>query len=471
MKDRMCLVAGEWRSEGERFEVVSPHDGKVVGTALRPSGDLVEKAVAAAADAFTMYRSAPARERAAVLRRAAGIVRERSGELARLISLESGKPIRYSTGEAARAVDTFSEAAEECSRLYGETIPLDASTQGKGRIALTAYFPVGPVLAITPFNFPLNLVAHKLAPAVAAGCPVILKPSSKTPLTALMLADIMLEAGIPAGCLSVLPMSGEAAGRLAEHPSIAKVTFTGSAEVGWELRKRAYRKKVTLELGGNAAVVVHDDWDDMPAAAARIAAGGYAYSGQVCISVQRIYVQNRIYAGFMEEFVREVDSIKRGAPLDEGTEIGPMISVPEARRVEEWVDEAVAGGAAVITGGPREGAFYPPAVIENAGRGMKVVDDEVFGPVTAVFGYEEFDEALAEVNRSRFGLQAGVFARDASLLRRAWEVLEVGGVIAGDVPTFRVDRMPYGGVKESGSGREGPRWAIREMCELRLLVL
>ncbi len=471
MTERLCLAAGEWAGKGEKFEVLSPHDGSVVGEALRPSSDLIEMAVEGAVAAFPRMKGMTTGERAGILRRASALIGGRGKELARLIARESGKPMRYAAGEAARAVHTFSEAAEECSRLYGETIPLDTSTPGEGRMGLTGWFPVGPVLAITPFNFPLNLVAHKLAPAIAAGCPLILKPSSETPLTALLLAEILIEAGLPAGALSVLPMTGAEAGRLAERPEIAKVTFTGSAEVGWELRRRAYRKRVTLELGGNAAVVVHEDWGDIDGAAARIAVGGYAYSGQVCISVQRIFVHNSIYAPFMEKFVREVSAVRRGDPLDEDTGIGPMITEAEACRVEEWVDEAVSGGASVIAGGPRDGAFCPPTIIENASRGMKVACEEVFGPVTVVFGYDDFDEALADVNDSRFGLQAGIYARDFGLIRRAFETLEVGGVIAGDIPTFRVDRMSYGGVKESGSGREGLRWAIREMCETRLLVL
>ncbi len=471
MTERLCLAAGEWTGKGEKFEVLSPHDGSVAGEALRPSSDVIELAVAGAVASFPRMKGMTTRARAGILRRASALTGGRGKELAGLIALESGKPMRYAAGEAARAVHTFSEAAEECSRLYGETIPLDTSIPGDGRIGLTGWFPVGPVLAITPFNFPLNLVAHKLAPAIAAGCPVILKPSSETPLTALLLAEILIEAGLPAGALSVLPMSGAEAGLLAERPEIAKVTFTGSAEVGWELKRRAYMKKVTLELGGNAAVVVHEDWGDIAGAAARIAAGGYAFSGQVCISVQRIYVHNSIYAPFMEEFVREASAVKRGDPLDEDTGIGPMINEAAARRVEEWVDEAVSEGASVVAGGPRDGAFYPPTIIENARRGMKVVDEEVFGPVTVVFGYDDFDEALAEVNDSKFGLQAGIYARNVGLIRRAFETLEVGGVIAGDIPAFRVDRMPYGGVKESGSGREGLRWAIREMCEMRLLVL
>jgi acyl-CoA reductase-like NAD-dependent aldehyde dehydrogenase len=471
MTERLCLAAGEWTARGEKFEILSPYDGSVVGEALRPSSDVIEAAVAGAVSAFPRMKGLTTRERAEILRRASELIRDRGDELTRLIVLEAGKPWRYAAGEAARAVHTFSEAAEECSRLYGETIPLDTSTPGTGRMGITGWFPVGPVLAVTPFNFPLNLVAHKLAPAIAAGCPVILKPSSETPLTALLLADILIEAGLPAGALSVLPMSGAEAGLLAGRPEIAKVTFTGSADVGWELRRRAHMKKVTLELGGNAAAVLHEDWEDISGAAARLAVGGYAYSGQVCISVQRIFVHDSIYDDFMGKFTSEVSAIKRGDPLDEDTGIGPMINEAEARRVEQWVDEAVSEGAAIVTGGPRDGLFYPPTILENTRRGMKVVDEEVFGPVTVVSGYNDFDGALAEVNASRFGLQAGVYTMDAGRIRKAFDTLEVGGVIAGDIPTFRVDRMPYGGVKESGSGREGLRWAIRDMCELRLLVI
>lgn len=468
---RGCFVAGAWELDGEWFDVLSPYDGSRAGRALRPSGELVERAVAAAVAAAPKLRARPVHERADVLRRIAGALDMRRGEFARLIAAEAGKPMRYAKGEASRAVQTFAEAAEECSRLYGEVIPLDTTSAGDGRVGITAWVPAGPVLAITPFNFPLNLVAHKLAPALAAACPAVLKPSSETPLTALLLAEVIEQAGAPAGSLSVLPVSGARAGELAARDEFAVVSFTGSAAVGWELKRAAWRRRVTLELGGNAAVIVHADWDDIEGAAARISLGGYAYSGQVCISVQRIYVHASRYADFLEAFVRRVEDLRRGDPMEESTDIGPMITEAEAKRVESWVSEALEGGARAVTGGSREGSFYPPTILERAAKGMKVVDGEVFGPVTAVFPYGDFDEALAEVNDSPFGLQAGVFARDVGLVRRAFAELEVGGVIAGDVPTFRVDRMPYGGVKESGTGREGLRWAIREMCEERLLVL
>lgn len=469
--ERGCYIAGRWSEAGEPFEIRSPCGGIRVGRARRPSSGEVDEALRAAREAAPALRRMPAHARAALLRVVAERIRSRAQEFARLIALESGKPIRYARAETERAAETFAEAAEECSRLYGEVIPLDTTPAGEGRIGLTAFVPAGPVLAITPFNFPLNLAAHKLAPALAVGCPALLKPASATPLTALLLAETISEAGAPAGALSVLPMSGEQAQLIAARDEIATVSFTGSAPVGWRLRRAACRQRVTLELGGNAAVIVHRDWDDLPGAAARIVLGGYAFSGQVCIAVQRIYVHAERYADFVAEFVRGVRALRRGDPLEEATEIGPMIGEDEARRVEEWVGEACAAGASALVGGAREGAYYPPTVLERAAPGMKVVDEEVFGPVTVVFPYDEFDAALAAVNDSRFGLQAGVYARDVRLVRRAFETLEVGGVIAGDVPTFRVDRMPYGGVKESGRGREGVRWAMRGMCEQRLLVL
>ncbi|MBN1164309.1 MAG: aldehyde dehydrogenase family protein [Candidatus Krumholzibacteriota bacterium] len=468
---KLCYLAGVWEEEGELFEVRSPFDGEVVGTALRPGKALVERAVARAGEAFETGRKMPVFEKAGILEKAAREIAAREDELARLIVQESGKPMVYARGEARRAVLTFTEAAQECSRLYGELLPLDISPAARGRVGITSYFPVGPVLAITPFNFPLNLVAHKVAPAIAAGCPLILKPSSETPLTALYLADILDRCGLPPGMLSVLPMTGKEAGELARREEIKKVTFTGSAAVGWDLKKTAWDKKVTLELGGNAAVVLHEDWDDMEGAVERIVTGGYAYSGQVCISVQRIFVHRSLEARFREIFIPRVAGLKRGDPLEEETRLGPMINEGEARRVESWVNEAVKGGARVETGGVREGAYYASTVISGARSGMKVLEEEIFGPVTVLGEYEDFSEALRRVNDSKFGLQAGVYTRDVRRIRQAFAELEVGGVVAGDVPTFRVDRMPYGGVKRSGAGREGLRYSIREMCEPRLLVL
>lgn len=464
-------LAGEWSGDGKELEVLSPATGKVLGITYRPGGESVERAVSSAVEAFGETREMPAHRRAELLGKIARGIEENTQAFAEIIAGEAGKPIRYARGEVERAVRTFTEAGEECTRIYGEVLPLDISRASEGRVGITRLFPVGPVLAITPFNFPLNLVAHKLAPAMAAGCPVILKPSSETPLTALKLAEVVDGAGVPDGALSVLPMSGKEAGALAMRPEIRKVTFTGSGAVGWGLKEKANDKKVTLELGGNAAVIVNDDWDDLGRAVERIVMGGYAYSGQVCISVQRIYVQERILDDFTGRFIEGVRALKAGDPLLEDTDLGPMITEAELERVEAWVDEAVAGGAVVLEGGRREGNFYMPTVVSDARPGMKIVDEEIFGPVTSVFTYGDFGDALRAVNDSRFGLQAGVYTKDLGCAMRAFAELDVGGVIIGDVPTFRVDRMPYGGVKGSGFGREGVRYAIREMCEPKLLVL
>lgn len=468
--ERLCYSAGKWTDDGEIFDVRSP-GGEIVGRAIRPSGAVVRETLERTAAVSGELRRMPVYRRADILARASAIIASRREVFARLITAESGKPVRYSRGEADRAVNTFSEASQECSRVYGELIPLDVSPAAEGRVGMTSFFPVGPVLAITPFNFPLNLVAHKVAPAFAAGCPVIVKPSSETPLTALLLAEVLEEAGFPPGALSVLPLPGEEAEKLARAEEIRMISFTGSAATGWKLKRTAWNKKVTLELGGNAAVGIEPDWEDLAGAAARITTGGYAFSGQVCISVQRILVSASIMDDFMGHYLGRVKSLKRGDLADERTDIGPMITENEAIRVESWVNEALAGGASLAAGGNRDGSFYEPTVLTGTTRGMKVVSEEVFGPVTVVSGYEGFDDLIEAVNDSRFGLQAGLFSRDMGRIRKAFSSLEVGGVIIGDVPTFRVDRMPYGGVKESGEGREGLRYAIREMSERRLLVL
>ncbi len=471
MINQPYYLAGRWISDGRELEVYSPATGDVVGVTYRPPGAAADEAVAEAKKAFPGMKEMPVYRKAEILKRIASDIEKNGHEMAELIAMEAGKPLRFARVEVSRAVQTFTEAAEECSRIYGEILPLDVSPAAGGKTGITALFPIGPVLAITPFNFPLNLVAHKLAPAIAAGCPVILKPSSETPLTALMLACLVDEAGAPPGALSVLPLEGSAAESIATMPGIRKVTFTGSAEVGWRLKRAAWDKRVTLELGGNAAVVLHNDWGDIDAAAERIAVGGYAYAGQVCISIQRIYVHREKIDRFMETYLEKVRALVVGDPLAEGTVVGPMITEREAERVEEWVEEAVKAGAVIAAGGRRDGSYYHPTVITGARRGMKVVDEEMFGPVTAVFVYDDFDEAVREVNESRFGLQAGVYTRDISIARRAFNEIEAGGVIIGDIPTFRVDRMPYGGVKQSGFGREGLRYSIREMCETKLLVL
>ncbi|MBN2070809.1 MAG: aldehyde dehydrogenase family protein [Candidatus Krumholzibacteriota bacterium] len=469
--EKYCYVGGEWTQKGELFEVTTPGGRSVVGQALRPDEGEIERALEAAVMRFPLQKGMPAHEKEDILLGAAAGIRERSDEFTRTIIAETGKPIRYAAGEVERAIRTFTEAAQECSRLCGEMIPLDVTRPGEGRFGITGWFPAGPVLAITPFNFPLNLVAHKVAPAIAAGAPVIVKPSSEAPLAALLLAEVLEEAGLPPGGLSVLPMTGEQAGRLAARKEIKKVTFTGSADVGWNLWSSCAGKKITLELGGNAAVVLHEDWDDIDSAVERIVVGAYAFSGQVCISVQRILVSRSILGLFIDKFVKRTASLKRGDLFERETETGPMITVEEAERVESWIAEAAGAGARILAGGEREGAFYPPTVINGAAKGLKVVDEELFGPAAVVTGYDDFDEAIEMVNDSRFGLQAGVYTKDIGRIRSAFSRIETGGVIIGDVPTFRVDRMPYGGVKDSGTGKEGLRYAIREMCDMRLLVI
>jgi acyl-CoA reductase-like NAD-dependent aldehyde dehydrogenase len=367
---------------------------------------------------------------------------------------------------------TFKTAAEEAARLGGETIPLDLTEGNEGRWGLVQRFPVGPVLAITPFNFPLNLVAHKAAPAMAAGCPMLIKPAPQTPFTALALGEVILKAGWPEEALAVMPLENADTGWLAEKEERIKlVSFTGSAKVGWELKAHSGRKRVVLELGGNAALIVHDDWPDLDAAAARTAHAAFSYAGQSCNSVQRVYVARRVFQTFLWKVVDEAAKLTAGNPVDEATEIGPMIRPGDAERVEAWVKEAVEGGAKVVTGGERKGAVVTPTILSGTKPGMKVRDEEIFGPVVAIEPYDDFEQALAEANHSRWGLQAGLLTRDAGRILTAFRELEVGAMIVGDTPTWRLDPMPYGGVKESGLGREGIRSAIAEMTEPRMLVM
>jgi glyceraldehyde-3-phosphate dehydrogenase (NADP+) len=382
-----------------------------------------------------------------------------------------GKALRDATAEVERASMTFHVAAEEARRLGGEVVPMDLAPHGTGRIAFTRRLPVGPVAAISPFNFPLNLSAHKIAPAIAAGNPVVLKPATKTPLAATYLAEMLLAAGLPAGAISVLPMPRNVGDRLVTDPRFKVLTFTGSSPVGWDMKNRAGRKKVILELGGNAGVIV-DESADQPFAAKRIAAGGFALAGQSCISVQRVYVHERIVDGFSSQLLALVNALKVGDPLDPGTDVGPMIDEGEAVRVDAWVREAVAAGARILTGGRRlGGAMYAPTVLTDVPAEAKVCAAEVFAPLVGIYPFARFEDALREVNRSAFGLQAGVFTSNLEHTLRAFDELEVGGVIVNDVPTWRTDQMPYGGVKDSGLGREGPRYAIEEMTEPKLLVI
>lgn len=464
------FVHGKWITEGDSVEVLSPYDGSVVGTVHRATATHAEAAIRASRHAFETTRKMASYERQRILRAISAGISENREEFATLMALEAGKPIRTARAEVDRAVFTFAVAAEEAARIGGEWLPLDLQPSSKGRGGIARRFPLGPILGITPFNFPLNLVAHKVAPAIAAGCTMVLKPAPKTPLCALRLAEIVASAGLPDGALNVLPMTNADAERLVGDDRLKLLSFTGSAGVGWSLKAKAGKKKVVLELGGNAAVIVHSD-ADVDEAAAKCVQGGFSYAGQSCISVQRIFVQREVERQFIEKLVGGVQKLKVGDPLEESTDVGPMIDEGAARRATEWIDEAVAGGALLLCGGKRRGALLEATVLTHTKERMKVQCEEVFAPVVAVEPYDDFDEAIRRVNDSPYGLQAGVFTRDARLVFRAFEQIEVGGVIANDMSSFRIDNMPYGGVKDSGMGREGLRYSIEEMTEPRLLVL
>jgi glyceraldehyde-3-phosphate dehydrogenase (NADP+) len=464
-------LAGQWERSSRPLPVTNPFDGSsVAGTWLASDAD-VERAIAAAAGAAPVMRHLPAYERAAILAKVSAILTRRRDEIGRTLAGEAGKPIRDALTEVDRAAMTFHVASEEARRIGGEVIPLDLAAHGKGRIAIVRRFPIGPVAAISPFNFPLNLSAHKLAPAVAAGNPIVLKPATKTPLSALFLASALDEAGLPKGALSVLPMSRELGDRLVTDDRFKLLTFTGSSSVGWAMKARAGKKKVILELGGNAGVII-DETADLAWAAKRVVMGGFAYAGQSCISVQRVFVDNRVYDAFAAELAARVTALVVGDPLDPATDVGPMIDTGEVDRIETWVREAVAEGARVLAGGTRiSRSVFAPTVLEGAPETAKVCAQEVFAPLVALYRFSDFNEALAALNRSRYGLQAGVFTNDLLRTLVAWDVIETGGVIVNDVPTWRIDHMPYGGVKDSGLGREGPRYTIEEMTEPKLLVI
>jgi acyl-CoA reductase-like NAD-dependent aldehyde dehydrogenase len=469
LPEHRFFLAGEWQS-GRATTIACPYDGAPVGVVHSAGAADLEQATQAAEAAFAQTKRLAGHRRAAVLRGVAGTITRRSEELARTLALEAGKPIRQARAEVARSVTTFATAAEEATRLRDELLHMDAVPGGEGRTGLVRRFPIGPVAAITPFNFPLNLVAHKLAPAIAAGCPVVLKPAPQTPISALLLAAIVAEAGWPAGALSVLPLDTADAAPLVEDERFAMLTFTGSPSVGWPMKARAGRKRVTLELGGNAGVVVHSD-AEIEQAAERCAAGGFSYAGQSCISVQRIFVHAPVYQQFLDAFLPRVRALKLGHPLDETADLSSLIRASDGERVRLWLEEARAAGAECLLGGQIAGALVPPTVLVKAGPQLKVNQLEVFAPLVTVQPYDDFEAALEAVNDSAYGLQAGLFTRDVGRIFRAFEVLEVGGLIVGDVPTWRLDPMPYGGVKLSGFGREGLRYAIEEMTEPRLLVL
>jgi acyl-CoA reductase-like NAD-dependent aldehyde dehydrogenase len=450
--------------------IQSPFDSRVVAEATTAETGLIEEAIAAASEARATMHALSSYGRARILEQVADTVGEDREDLARLLEEEAGKPISLARLEVDRCIQTFTDAAHWARRPHAEAIPLDGFPPGQQRLGLLRRFPVGVVAAITPFNFPLNLVAHKLAPAIAAGCPVVLKPASQTPSMALRLAEFIVKAGLPAGALQVLVLAGADADPLVTDDRIAMVTFTGSADVGWGIKARAGHKKVTLELGGNAAAIVESD-ADWALAARRLANGAFAYAGQSCISVQRIYVHETIAAAFTDALVAAAAEMPCGDPRDEKTVCGPLIDAANADRVEDWISRAQARGGRLLCGNRRVGSVISPTVIADAPDDAEVSCDEVFGPVVTLSAYRDFTEALTRVNNSRYGLQAGIYTNDWRKIWQAFETLEVGGVIHNEAPTFRVDPMPYGGVKHSGMGREGARWAIEEMTEPRLLVL
>ena len=471
MKDieTRLFIGGKWLDSRQYFSVINPYDGAQIAQVSSADSETVNEAVGAASES-SISSLTPA-ERAAILSDVSAEIERQKETLTGLIVAEAGKPLRYAAGEVERAVQTFSFAAEEARRIHGETIELDAHTHGKGHFGFWHRFPLGVIAAISPFNFPLNLVAHKVAPALAAGNSVVLKPASTTPLVTLALARILEKCGLPAGGINVVPGKGSVVGdSLVMNPEVRMVTFTGSLEVGRKIRRNAGMKRVTLELGSNSALIVQDS-TRLGEAVSKAIVGAFAFSGQVCISIQRIMLNEKLADEFLALFLEGVENIRRGNPADQSTEIGPMISEQEACRAESWVKEAVEQGAKVLTGGTRDGAFYYPTVLDNVEPGMKVYSEEVFAPVVCIERYEEFEDALDRVNNSRYGLQAGVYTDSISQALQAFRKLNVGGVIINDFPTFRVDQMPYGGVKSSGDGREGPKFAIEEMTEIRLCAM
>jgi acyl-CoA reductase-like NAD-dependent aldehyde dehydrogenase len=466
------LLCGKEWNEGEVLEVRSPWDQGLVGRVTMATRADARQAVHHACACLRRTKALPRWKRREILEDVAAALIEQKERFAQLIVAEAGKPVRQARTEVDRSVLTFKTAAEEAARLGGESLPLDLTEGNEDRWGLVQRFPVGPVLAITPYNFPLNLVAHKLAPAMAAGCPIILKPSPQAPFTSLALGEVILKAGWPEEALAVLPLSNTDTAWLAEKEDRIKlVSFTGSAKVGWELKAHSGRKRVLLELGGNAALIVHSDWPDLDTAAQRTAYGAFGYSGQTCVSVQRVFVERNIFQTFLWKVVECTAKLISGNPSDEATEIGPMIRQSEAERVESWIKEAVEGGAKLVAGGERNGSVVTPTILTGTKPGMKIREEEVFGPVLAIEPYDDFEQALADVNHSRFGLQAGLLTHNAARILTAYRELEVGALIVGDTPSWRLDPMPFGGVKDSGLGREGIRSAIEEMTEPRMLVM
>jgi acyl-CoA reductase-like NAD-dependent aldehyde dehydrogenase len=467
--EKPLLIAGEWVETGEWQEVRSPYSGEVVGRVAKAGADETRRAVDAAAAA--MEEPLPAHKRAEILVRVAGALGRRHDEVARLISDEAGKPMKAARVEASRAMSTYTFSAVEARKLAGAMVPMDASQAGEGKLAFTLRRPLGVVGAISPFNFPLNLVAHKIAPSLAAGCAVVLKPAAQTPLSALLLAELEDEAGLPPGWLNVVVgPSSEIGDVVVEDDRVKVITFTGSSGVGWKLAERSPRKRVNLELGNSTPLIVEAD-ADLDAAVAATAQHGFSFAGQSCISIQRVYVQDGVYDNFVAALLPKVEALTLGDPADEETDVGPVIDEDARDRILEWVDEARSGGAEILTGGDLDGDLIRPTVIANADAELKVSCQEVFGPVVTLNRYRTLDEAIELANGTEFGLQAGIFTGSIRTAMRAAQELEFGGVTVNEAPTFRADQMPYGGVKESGNTKEGPAYAVRELTDERVVVI
>jgi len=469
MKIYKIYVAGEFLESSELLKVHNPYDNSLVAQTFVAQKEHLEKAIEKGVAVEEEMKNLPIYKRYEILQTIANQLLENKEELALLLASESGKPMRYALGEIDRAAQTFIIASEETKRLPKEYFSLDWTAAGHGKEALVKYFPVGLMAGIAPFNFPLNLAVHKIAPAIASGNPIILKPARSTPLSTLALAQIIDKTDLPKGAVSILPMDRESGNQLVTDNRFKKLSFTGSPEIGWVMKQNAGTKKITLELGGNAGVIVSEN-SDLKQAVAKCVVGGYAYSGQVCIHVQRIFVQESIFDAFIEDFKKQTAALKAGDPTSIDTDISAMIDENNALRVENWVNDAVKAGAKVLHGGKRKGTYFEPTIMTDTKPEMKVCALEIFGPVVSIEKFKTFEEAIDLLNDSQYGLQAGIFTNNVKEINYAFNNLEVGGIINNDIPTFRVDHMPYGGVKNSGFGREGIRYAIMEMMEPRLLV-
>ena len=463
-------LASEPHYANTDLDVTNKYTGEVATKVAMADADTIDKAIAAAEEAQPAMAAMAPFERQAVLEHCVKRFTERADELAQALCIEAGKPIKDAKGEVSRLIDTFKIAAEESVRINGEVVNLEISARAKGYQGMTKKVPIGPCSFISPFNFPLNLAAHKVAPAIAAGCTFVLKPASRTPIGALIIGEVLAETDLPKGAFSILPCSRDGADLFTTDERLKLLSFTGSPDVGWALKAKARKKPVVLELGGNAACVVDED-ADIEDAIDRVIVGAYYQSGQSCISVQRLLVHSKIYDEFKSRYVEKVKALVSGDPSNEDTFIGPMISEGEAERLHGWIEEAKEKGATILCGGTRDGAMLEATVMENVPKDCDVSAEEAFGPLSILVPFDDYDEALEEVNNSRYGLQAGVFTRDIYKAHKAWDVLDVGGVVIGDVPSWRVDNMPYGGVKDSGLGREGIRYAIEDMSETRLMVI